>query len=114
MLAVKTVLAEADEIPVLIFDEIDANIGGETAMRVGAEIASLGRNKQVICISHLPQVVRLAERHFLVAKSTDGIETRSRIDALDDAQRVQELARMLGGGEAALKHARALLKESEK
>ena len=111
MLAVKTVLAEADEIPVLIFDEIDANIGGETAMRVGAEIASLGRNKQVICISHLPQVVRLAERHFLVAKSTDGVETRSRIGVLDDAQRVQELARMLGGGNAALKHAEALLNE---
>ncbi|MBO5959640.1 MAG: DNA repair protein RecN [Lentisphaeria bacterium] len=111
MLAVKTVLAEADEIPVLIFDEIDANIGGETAMRVGGEIAALGRKKQVICISHLPQVVRLAERHFLVEKSTDGHETRSRIAALDEAQRIQELARMLGGGDAALKHAQALRAE---
>ena len=61
--------------------------------------------------SYLPQVVRLAERHFLVAKSTDGVETRSRIGVLDDAQRVQELARMLGGGAAALKHAEALLNE---
>ncbi len=111
MLAAKTVLAEADEIPVLIFDEIDANIGGETAMRVGKEIASLGGKKQVICISHLPQVVRLAERHFLVAKSTDGTETRSRIQELDQAGRLRELERMLGGGEAARNHAAALLAE---
>lgn len=109
MLAVKTVLAEADEIPVLVFDEIDANIGGETAMQVGAEIAKLGNRKQVICISHLPQVVRLAQKHFLVSKSTDGTETRSRIDALDDAGRVAELARMLGGGDAATQHAKSLL-----
>ncbi len=111
MLAAKTVLAEADEIPVLIFDEIDANIGGETAMRVGREIASLGERKQVICISHLPQVVRLAERHFLVAKSTDGTETRSRICELDQAGRLKELERMLGGGDAARKHAASLLAE---
>ncbi len=110
MLAVKTVLAEADEIPVLVFDEIDANIGGETAMQVGAEIAKLGDRKQIICISHLPQVVRLAQKHFLVSKSTDGTETRSRIDALDDAGRLAELARMLGGGNAALEHAKSLLK----
>lgn len=109
MLAVKTVLAEADEIPVLVFDEIDANIGGETAMQVGAEIAKLGDRKQVICISHLPQVVRLAQKHFLVSKSTDGTETRSRIDALDDAGRIAELARMLGGGDAATLHAKSLL-----
>ncbi len=109
MLAAKTVLAEADEIPVLIFDEIDANIGGETAMRVGAEIAALGKRKQVICISHLPQVVRLAERHFLVAKSTDGTETRSCISELDRNGRLRELERMLGGGDAARRHAASLL-----
>lgn len=109
MLAAKTVLAEADEIPVLVFDEIDANIGGETAMRVGGEIAALGKQKQVICISHLPQVVRLAERHFLVEKSTDGTETRSRICELDQKGRLNELERMLGGGAAARKHAAALL-----
>ncbi len=111
MLAAKTVLAEADEIPVLIFDEIDANIGGETAMRVGKEIAALGKRKQVICISHLPQVVRLAERHFLVAKSTDGTETRTRISELDLPGRLKELERMLGGGDAARKHAASLLEE---
>jgi len=111
MLAAKTVLAEADEIPVLVFDEIDANIGGETAVRVGEEIASLGRHKQVICISHLPQTVRLADRHFLVSKSTDGVETRSRIEVLDEAGRLKELSRMLGGGKAAETHARAMLKK---
>ena len=109
MLAAKTVLAEADEIPVLVFDEIDANIGGETASRVGEEIASLGRRKQVICISHLPQTVRLADRHFLVSKSTDGVETRSCIRLLDGEGRLKELSRMLGGGKAAETHARALL-----
>ncbi len=111
MLAAKTVLAEADEIPVLIFDEIDANIGGETAMRVGREIAALGKRKQVICISHLPQVVRLAERHFLVAKSTDGTETRSCICELNRDGRLRELERMLGGGDAARRHAASLLAE---
>lgn len=109
MLAAKTVLAEADEIPVLVFDEIDANIGGETASHVGEEIASLGRRKQVICISHLPQTVRLADRHFLVSKSTDGIVTRSCIRELDGEGRLKELSRMLGGGKAAETHARALL-----
>lgn len=113
MLAAKTVLAEADEIPVLVFDEIDANIGGETAMCVGGEIAKLGSKKQVICISHLPQVVRLAKRHFLVSKSTNGQETRSKIEVLDKTGRLKELTRMLGGGKAAQEHARALLQERQ-
>ncbi len=109
MLAMKAVLAEADEIPVLIFDEIDTNIGGETAMRVGSEIAKLGHTKQVICISHLPQTVRLAEKHFLVSKSSENGSTLSRIEPLDAKGRLNELARMLGGGKAALGLAKDLL-----
>ena len=111
MLAVKTVLAEADTIPILIFDEIDANIGGETAARVGAELAKLGRHKQVICISHLAQAARCADTHFLVSKTPEEGTARTRIRRLESGERVSEIARMLGGGKAAVEHARELLKK---
>lgn len=114
MLALKTVLAGADEIPVLVFDEIDANIGGETAGRVGREIAKLAGKKQVICISHLPQVVRFADRHFRVSKTSADGGTLSRIEVLDGSGRLKELVRMLGGDQGALEHAKALLKHTEK
>lgn len=111
MLAVKTVLAEADTIPILIFDEIDANIGGETAARVGAELAKLGKHKQVICISHLAQAARCADTHFLVSKTPEEGTARTRIRRLESGERVSEIARMLGGGKAAVEHARELLKK---
>lgn len=111
MLAVKTVLAEADTIPILIFDEIDANIGGETAARVGAELAKLGKHKQVVCISHLAQAARCAETHFLVSKTPEDGTARTRIRRLEPQERITEIARMLGGGKAALEHARELLKK---
>lgn len=111
MLAVKTVLAEADTIPILIFDEIDANIGGETAARVGGELAKLGKHKQVICISHLAQAARCAETHFLVSKTPEEGTARTRIRRLEPKERLAEIARMLGGGKAALEHARELLKK---
>lgn len=109
MLSMKTVLAEADSIPVLIFDEIDANIGGETAAKVGSEIAKLAKSKQVICISHLPQVASHALTHFQVSKSSDATETVSVIRHLNSEERISEIARMLGGGKAALEHARTML-----
>lgn len=109
MLALKAVLAEANEIPVLIFDEIDANIGGATAVRVGSEIAKLAGKKQVICISHLPQVVQFAQRHFRVTKTSGDGETLSFIEPLDEPGRLNELARMLGGDQGALEHAKAML-----
>jgi len=111
MLAVKTVLAEADTIPILIFDEIDANIGGETAARVGGELAKLGKHKQVICISHLAQAARCAETHFLVSKTPEEGTARTRIRRLEPKERLSEIARMLGGGKAALEHAKELLKK---
>lgn len=117
MLAMKTVLAEADSIPVLIFDEIDANIGGETAAKVGSELASLAKFKQVICISHLPQVACCASTHFRVCKTSSsgasGGMTVSSISPVSGADRVEEIARMLGGGEAALAHARAMLEKAD-
>jgi DNA repair protein RecN (Recombination protein N) len=111
MLALKTVLAAQDEIPVLVFDEIDANVGGETAVVVGEKMARLARRRQVICITHLPAVAASASTHFVVTKRTEGGRTLSEITLLDSAQRVQEIARMLGGqSEAARRHAEELLR----
>jgi DNA repair protein RecN (Recombination protein N) len=111
MLALKTVLAAQDEIPVLVFDEIDANVGGETAVVVGEKMARLARRRQVICITHLPAVAASASTHFVVTKRTEGGRTISEITLLDRAQRVQELTRMLGGqSEAARRHAEELLR----
>jgi DNA repair protein RecN (Recombination protein N) len=110
MLALKTVLAAQDRIPVLVFDEVDANIGGETAHTVGQKMQELARSRQVLCITHLPQVAAPADTHLLVAKQTRVGRTVSEIRPLTGDERVTELARMLGGQtEAARKHAEALL-----
>jgi DNA repair protein RecN (Recombination protein N) len=112
MLALKTVLAAQDEIPVLVFDEIDANVGGETAAVVGEKMARIARRRQVICITHLPAVAASASVHFVVTKRTEAGRTISEITLLDGAQRVQELTRMLGGQtEAARRHAEELLQK---
>lgn len=111
MLALKTVLAAADEIPVLVFDEVDANVGGETAHAVGEKMKQIAAKRQVLCITHLPQVAAPADAHYVVTKQVRGERTISEIHRLDRAARVTELARMLGGqSEAARKHAEALLK----
>ena len=109
MLALKTVLADADSIPVVVFDEIDVNIGGGTANRVGEELHHLGRNRQILCISHLAQVAARADRHFRVEKHTEEGRTFSECRELDAEGRVREIGRMLGGGESAVTHARAIL-----
>jgi DNA repair protein RecN (Recombination protein N) len=113
MLALKTVLAAQDEIPVLVFDEIDANVGGETAAVVGEKMARIAQRRQVICITHLPAVAAGASSHFLVTKRTEDGRTISEITLLDRAQRVQEITRMLGGQtEAARRHAEELLRKA--
>lgn len=109
MLAVKTVLAEVDEIGTLVFDEIDANIGGETAVVVAGELHELGTRKQVLCISHLAQVAARADRHFAVEKKTTEEAAVSSIRVLTQKARIAELGRMLGGGAAAERHAKSLL-----
>ena len=109
MLALKTVLAEADLIPIMIFDEIDANVGGETASKVGNEMALLAKGKQILCISHLPQIASRATVHFNVYKDTVGETTFTHIRKLDPAARIQEIARMLGGGPDAGKLASVML-----
>ncbi|MGA2788411.1 MAG: DNA repair protein RecN [Verrucomicrobiota bacterium] len=111
MLALKTVLAAEDEIPVLIFDEVDANIGGETANVVGEKMKQIAARRQVLCITHLPQVAAPADAHYVVTKQIKDGRTISDIRLLDKKSRITELARMLGGqSDAARKHAEALLK----
>jgi DNA repair protein RecN (Recombination protein N) len=103
MLAVKTTLAEVDEIPILIFDEVDANVGGETAGQVGRKLRALGRSHQVLCITHLPQVAAQGQSHFAVEKKMKQNRTLTELTRLEGAARQRELARMLGGQtEAAL------------
>lgn len=110
MLALKTVLAAQDRIPLLVFDEVDANIGGETATAVGEKMRRLGQDRQVLCITHLPQVAARADCHFVVRKEVVAGRTLTRVAKLDGADRVEEITRMLGGPtDAARKHARALL-----
>ena len=110
MLAIKTVLAVEDEIPVLIFDEVDANVGGETAHAVGEKMRQIGRHRQVICITHLAQVAAQAHAHYVVSKQVKEGRTISRIAVLEKDDRVTEVARMLGGQTtAARKHAEELL-----
>ncbi len=109
MLALKTVLADADAVPVVIFDEIDVNIGGETANQVGRSLAALAVKRQILSISHLAQVAACGDRHYAVSKKLQQDRTFSHIKLLDQAGRIRELSRMLGGGPAAERHAAELL-----
>ena len=99
MLAIKTVMAESDEISTLIFDEIDNGISGRTAQMVSEKMNLLGRNHQIICITHLPQIAAMADSHFLIEKSVMNQSTVSEIKKLNIEESVSELARMLGGVE---------------
>ena len=112
MLAIKSALAAHDAIPLLVFDEIDTNVGGEIAHAVGAKMQTLGRNHQVICITHLPQVAVTASSHFVVTKEVIRSRTYSQLREVSGKGRQEEIARMLGGkSESALKLAASLLKE---
>ncbi|MDO4938996.1 MAG: DNA repair protein RecN [Lachnospiraceae bacterium] len=96
MLALKTVLADTDEIETLIFDEIDAGISGKTAQKVAGKLHIIGKNHQVLCITHLPQIAAKADNHFLISKSTDGMKTRTDIRLIEGEESVAEIARMMG------------------
>jgi DNA repair protein RecN (Recombination protein N) len=113
MLAIKSALAAHDAIPLLVFDEIDTNVGGEIAHAVGAKMRTLGRDHQVICITHLPQVAATASSHFVVTKDVARRRTFSDLHEVSGKARQEEIARMLGGkSESALKLAASLLKQS--
>jgi DNA repair protein RecN (Recombination protein N) len=111
MLALKTVLAAQDDVPVVVFDEVDANVGGETANAVGEKMRQLGEQRQVLCITHLAPVAAGASAHYVVTKETKLLRTITNIRLLEKNERVTELARMLGGQtDASRKLAEALLK----
>jgi DNA repair protein RecN (Recombination protein N) len=112
MLALKTILARLDKTPTLIFDEIDAGIGGIVGQKVAERLKVVAGHHQVFVITHLPQIAALADHHLLVAKGSKGKKTSTSVSELRDDDRVRDLARMLGGDperEASLEHARALL-----
>jgi DNA repair protein RecN (Recombination protein N) len=111
MLAVEVVFAGSDPVPLMVFDEVDAGVGGRAAVEVGRRLARLARDHQVVVVTHLPQVAAFADRHLQVVKASDGSVTRSGVVALDDAERVAELSRMLAGVDTGLArgHAEELL-----
>jgi DNA repair protein RecN (Recombination protein N) len=112
MLAIKSALAANDAIPLLVFDEIDTNVGGEIAHAVGAKMRTLGRDHQVICITHLPQVAATASSHFVVTKDVARGRTFSDLHEVSGKARQEEIARMLGGkSESALELAASLLRQ---
>ena len=113
MLAIKSVLAAHDSVELLVFDEIDANIGGEVGKIVGEKMRAVARHHQVIAITHLPQSAVFGDRHLVVSKSVSGGRTRTGIKSVEGEDRVAEIARMLGGEKLTSvvgKHAEELLK----
>lgn len=112
MLALKTVLVDADEIGTFIFDEIDTGVSGRTARRVGKKMRFLGGKRQLLCITHLPQIAAMADNHFLIEKESDAGETVTRVTALDEEGAVREVARLMNDvTETTLAAARELLAE---
>lgn len=112
MLALKSVLAREDHIPVLIFDEVDAGIGGKTAKIVGEKLRRIARSHQLFCITHLPQIASHGDQHYRVEKSDDHTQTVTRLRTLSFSERIEEIARMSGGKqitEATRKHAEEML-----
>ena len=99
MLAIKTVMAEKDQIETLIFDEIDVGISGRTAQKVSEKMAVIGRNHQVICITHLAQIAAMADAHYAIEKKVIDGKTKTSISLLSKEQEIAELARILGGVE---------------
>jgi DNA repair protein RecN (Recombination protein N) len=114
-LALQVITAQHSGVPTLIFDEVDVGIGGGVAEIVGRQLAALGRQRQVLCITHLPQVAAYGQQHLQVRKTAQADSTQTGIHALDHAERVEEIARMLGGLEMTaqtLAHAREMLEKS--
>jgi len=116
MLALKGIMAKGDNIPVLIFDEIDAGIGGRAAETVGQKLKNLSSGHQIICITHLPQIASYADRHLRIEKKVIQERTIVEINAVEKGERTAEVARMLGGevSEVSLKHAKEMLKKGKK
>ena len=117
MLALKNVLAEQESIGTLVFDEVDTGVSGRAAQKVAEKLAQVSRRKQVLCVTHLPQLAAMADTHFSVEKGEQGGRTFTRVVQLDRAQRQQELARLTGGASISatmLEGAGELLDQAEK
>jgi DNA repair protein RecN (Recombination protein N) len=117
MLAMKSILAELDEIPTMVFDEIDVGIGGRTAQAVAEKLLLIGQSRQVICVTHLPQIASLAKRHFYIEKQLKDERTQVTVSEMSMSERIEELARMLGGAQVTdttRQHAREMLTLAEK
>jgi DNA repair protein RecN (Recombination protein N) len=111
-LAIQVIASDGSAIPTMVFDEVDSGVGGGVAEMVGRRLQELGANRQVLCVTHLPQVASLADQHFRISKVTDGKSTRTQVSLLAQDERTEELARMLGGVEITrktLEHAAEML-----
>ena len=111
-LAIQVIASDGSTIPTMVFDEVDSGVGGGVAEMVGRRLQELASDRQVLCVTHLPQVASLADQHFRIHKVSDGKTTRTKIHALSKKERVEELARMLGGVEITrktLEHAKEML-----
>ncbi|AEY66413.1 DNA repair protein RecN [Clostridium sp. BNL1100] len=116
MLAIKTILANVDAIPTLIFDEIDTGISGKAAQKVGEKLSYISRTHQVICVTHLSQLACMADNHLYIEKNSNGENTYTTVRILDEKGRIQEIARIIGGSDItsiAYKHAEELLHSAE-
>lgn len=116
-LAIEVAALGLDQVPTMVFDEVDAGIGGAVAEVVGQKLRALGRERQVLCVTHLPQVAAQGHQHLRVSKADNGNGTRSQVETLDQTARIDELARMLGGVEitkATLAHARQMLDHAQR
>lgn len=115
MLAIKSILADSDDVDTLIFDEIDTGVSGNAALKIAKKLTEIGKSKQVICITHLPQLTAAADTHYLILKNTDGSLASTTLTELDEKGRETELARIIDGGDAselAIEHAREMLKNA--
>ena len=116
-LAIQVIASDGSAIPTMVFDEVDSGVGGGVAEMVGRRLQELGAKRQVLCVTHLPQVASLADQHFRISKVTDGKSTRTTVCALSQEERIEELARMLGGVEITRKtldHAAEMLAGARK
>ena len=98
-LAIQVIASDGSQIPTMVFDEVDSGVGGGVAEMVGLRLRELGETRQVFCVTHLPQVASLGNHHFRIMKISDGKSTRTGVTELGDDERIEEIARMLGGVE---------------
>lgn len=116
MLAIKTILADVDQIPTLIFDEVDTGVSGKAAQMVGQKLSLIAKNHQVLCITHLPQIASMSDNHYLIEKNVEGNKTKTSIRRLDNEGKMHEVARILGGmkiTDTTLLHAQEMIEDAK-